>query len=112
MSHSFGSYQLLHRIATGGMAETFVAIRRGPEGFKQRVCIKRVLPALRHDALFVQEFISEARLAAQLNHANIVQVIDFGESEGIGPYLALNRSEEHTADWGSAVCSSALWRAG
>jgi serine/threonine protein kinase len=64
------------------MAEVFVAKRMGPHGFEKRVALKRILPqfAIEHD--FVHMFIDEARLAARLSHANIVQVFDFGQSEG------------------------------
>jgi serine/threonine protein kinase len=64
------------------MAEVFVAKRMGPHGFEKRVALKRILPqfAIEHD--FVHMFIDEARLAARLSHANIVQVFDFGKSEG------------------------------
>ena len=40
----FGDYELVERLGVGGMAETFVAVRRGPGGFEQRVCLKRILP--------------------------------------------------------------------
>ncbi len=70
------------------MAETFEAIKRGPSGFEQRVCIKRVLPAFEQDADFVEAFLREATTSASLSHANIVQVLDFG-LEGGSHYLAL-----------------------
>jgi hypothetical protein len=70
------------------MAETFEAIRRGPSGFSQRVCLKLVLPFFRDNDDFIRLFEREARLAAQLRHGNIVGVIDFGEIEGM-PYMAL-----------------------
>jgi hypothetical protein len=64
------------------MAETFVAVRRGPGSFEQKVCLKRILPAFEADADFVRMFLEEARIAATLRHANIVQVLDFGVVEG------------------------------
>jgi serine/threonine protein kinase len=84
----FGPYELVHRLGAGGMAETFLAIRRGPGGFEQQVCVKRILPALEGDADFVGQFMEEARLAAQLRHGNITQVVDFGVADG-SHYLAL-----------------------
>lgn len=90
LPRKFGPFEPLRRLGVGGMAETFVAIRRGPAGFEQRVCIKRVLPAYEADQEFVRAFLSEARTSAALRHANIVQVLDFGlvEEEG-SHYLAL-----------------------
>ncbi len=70
------------------MAETFEAVRRGPGDFQQRVCIKRILPAYESDAEFVAAFLREATTGAQLRHANIVQVLDFGVEDG-SHYLAL-----------------------
>ena len=83
-----GPYRLVRRLGMGGMAETFVAIRRGPSGFSQRVCLKLVLPFFREDEEFVSLFQREARLAAKLRHSNIVGVIDFGEIAGRS-YMAL-----------------------
>jgi len=85
-----GPFELLRRLGAGGMAETFLAVRRGPAGFEQRVCIKRILPAYESDQEFVQSFLDEARTSAALRHANIVQVVDFGLSQADGShYLAL-----------------------
>jgi serine/threonine protein kinase len=84
----FGPYELLRRLGSGGMAETFLAVRRGPGGFEQHVCVKRILPSLESDPELVALFMEEARLAAQLRHANITQVVDFGVVAG-SHYLAL-----------------------
>jgi serine/threonine protein kinase len=70
------------------MAETFVAVRRGPAGFEQRVCLKRILPGHTAEPTFVELFLDEARLLAQLRNAGIVQVYDFGEADGTY-YMAL-----------------------
>jgi serine/threonine protein kinase len=75
-------------LGIGGMAETFEAIRSGPSGFEQRVCLKLVLPFFGQDENFIELFHREARLAAKLRHSNIVGVIDFGEVDG-KPYMAL-----------------------
>ncbi|MDB4972414.1 MAG: serine/threonine protein kinase [Myxococcaceae bacterium] len=83
-----GAYELLRPLGAGGMAETFVAIRRGPAGFEQRVCLKRILPGCAADPLFVELFLDEARLLARLQCANIVHVYDFGEVAGTY-YMAL-----------------------
>ncbi|MCB9591287.1 MAG: serine/threonine protein kinase [Sandaracinaceae bacterium] len=84
----FGPYELIRRLGSGGMAETYLAVRRGPGGFEQHVCVKRILPFYERDPGFVKDFLEEARLAAQLRHANITQVVDFGEVDG-SHYLAL-----------------------
>lgn len=84
----FGPYELVRRLGSGGMAETFLAVRRGPGGFEQHVCVKRILPAMEADPELVRMFMDEARLAAQLRHSNITQVVDFGVAAG-SHYLAL-----------------------
>ena len=76
-------YQLLERIAVGGMAEVFRAKSHGSHGFEKTLAIKRILPGLARDPEFEQRFIAEAKMAVTLSHANIVQVLDFsrfGES--------------------------------
>ena len=77
-----GKYQLLRKLATGGMAEVFLAKTDGPMGFEKHLVIKRILPHLAEDPQFVEMFLGEAKLAAQLNHPNLVQLFDFGEAEG------------------------------
>ena len=77
-----GKYELLERIATGGMAELFKAQVSGEHGFKKLVCIKKILPHLALDTTFVEMFIDEARITAMLEHPNIVQVFEFGKESG------------------------------
>lgn len=77
-----GPYELVHRIATGGMAEVYLARREGPHGFQKTVALKRILPQLAADTDFVAMFVDEARVCARLSHPNIVQVFDFGEQGG------------------------------
>jgi serine/threonine protein kinase len=84
----FGKYRLIKKLATGGMAEVFLAKAAGPMGFEKNLVIKRILPHLAEDPQFVQMFLAEARLAALLNHPNIVQIFDFGEFEDTY-YLAM-----------------------
>lgn len=78
----FGRYQLLHRIAQGGMAEVYLAQQTGPAGFSKRLVIKKIHPHLAHSEEFVGMFLDEARVAAQLNHPNIAQIYELGEDEG------------------------------
>ena len=77
-----GPYELIERIATGGMAEVYLARRAGPHGFQKVFAVKRILPQLAGDAEFVAMFVDEARVCARLCHPNIVQVFDFGEEAG------------------------------
>jgi serine/threonine protein kinase len=74
----FGKYLLLKRLAVGGMAELFLAqdtVRN------EQVVIKRILPYLSREPEFVQMFLDEARIAAQLHHPNIVTVYELGKLE-------------------------------
>jgi class 3 adenylate cyclase/tetratricopeptide (TPR) repeat protein len=84
----FGRYQLLERIAAGGMAEVFLARSFGVEGFEKRLVIKRILPELAQNPRFVNMFVHEAKLSVCLNHPNIVQVFDLGKV-GDDPYMAM-----------------------
>jgi len=76
-----GPYILLSKIAQGGMAELFLADYIREDGFRRTVAIKRVLPHLSENQDFIKMFIREARLAAILQHPNIVQIFDFGKIE-------------------------------
>ncbi len=73
-----GSYRLVGRIGTGGMAEIWLARQSGPQRFEKAVVIKKIADSIAEDAQFVQMFLDEARIAAQLNHPNIVQIYDLG----------------------------------
>jgi serine/threonine protein kinase len=77
----FGKYLLLDRIAVGGMAEVYAAKAFGAAGFERLLAIKRILPTMGEDPEFIEMFVDEARIAAQLSHANIVQVIELGKHE-------------------------------
>ena len=79
---TFDKYRLIGHISTGGMAELFLALQGGIEGFSKVVALKRVLPDLSATPGFVEMFLDEARLAARLDHPNIVRIHDFGESYG------------------------------
>ncbi len=75
----FGQYRLLERIGVGGMAEVWKARMTGVEGFQKTVAIKKILPHLTDSPAFVDMFIDEAKLAAQLSHANIIHIYDLGK---------------------------------
>jgi len=73
------SYQILAKLATGGMAEIFLARGASVGGVERYVVLKRILPDRASDVHFVRMFLDEARLAAQLQHPNIAQVFDIGK---------------------------------
>lgn len=78
----FGKYFLLKKLAAGGMGEVFLAKQQGPAGFEKILIIKKVLAHLTENKEFVELFLGEARLAARMNHRNIVQVFELGEQDG------------------------------
>ncbi|MBA3394519.1 MAG: serine/threonine protein kinase, partial [Deltaproteobacteria bacterium] len=77
-----GAYEIIRKLARGGMAELFVARSVGPQSFEKVVALKKILPRYAKSPRFVQLFCDEARLAASLNHMNIVQVYDLGIDDG------------------------------
>jgi serine/threonine protein kinase len=83
-----GKYQILRRLAVGGMAELYLARTRGMGGFEKLVVIKRVLPHLAEEPEFIEMFFREARLAATLDHPNIVHVMDIGALDE-DPYFVM-----------------------
>jgi tRNA A-37 threonylcarbamoyl transferase component Bud32 len=83
-----GPYSVLRPLGAGGMAETFVAERRGPGAFVQRVCLKRIRTDMANDPELVRQFMAEAAIAARLRHAAIASVLDFGEDQGV-LYMAI-----------------------
>jgi len=89
----FGQYELLERIASGGMAELYRARRSGVEGFQKIVAIKKILPHLADNEAFITMFADEAKLAAQLNHPNIVHIYDLGKIDGGGYFIAMEHVE-------------------
>ncbi|MEQ8459063.1 MAG: serine/threonine-protein kinase [Sandaracinaceae bacterium] len=75
---SVGGYTIVGELATGGMAELFLARRVGPEGFARSVVVKRILPHLAKSDEFVRMFLDEARIAAGIRHPNVVSVEELG----------------------------------
>ncbi len=74
-----GPYLLTQKIAQGGMAELYLADYLREDGFRKTVAVKKVLPHLADNRDFIDMFIREARLAALLQHPNVVQIADFGK---------------------------------
>ena len=85
---TIGKYQVLERLAVGGMAELYKARLRGEHGFEKLVAIKKILPHLAGDPQFVTMFFDEARITAQLDHPHIVQVFELG-TDADTPYIAM-----------------------
>ncbi len=75
------------------MAELYRARRRGVEGFEKIVAIKKILPHLADNEGFITMFADEAKLAAQLNHPNIVHIYDLGKIEAGGYFIAMEHVE-------------------
>jgi eukaryotic-like serine/threonine-protein kinase len=77
----FGKFELIAHLATGGMAEIYLARQLSIAGFQKLLVIKRILPHLSRDEAFIEMFLDEARITAQINHANVVQIYDLGYVE-------------------------------
>src|SRR5438477_2677096 len=78
----FGKYFLMKKLAAGGMGEIFLAKQQGPAGFQKILVVKKILAHLTENKEFIEAFLGEARLAAQMNHRNVVQVFELGEESG------------------------------
>lgn len=87
-----GRYEILERLATGGMAEIFLATEHGVAGLERLVVVKRILPHLAVYESFVEMFLREARFAARLNHPNIVQIHELGQ-DGDSFFIAMEYIE-------------------
>lgn len=92
----FGRYRLTSRIATGGMAEVYLGRHIDEHGnFGPMVAVKRLLPHLVKDPQIVRMFLNEARITAQVNHPNVVRILDLGQ-EGTEPFIAMELLEGRT----------------
>jgi serine/threonine protein kinase len=87
-----GKYHVFADIGRGGMADVYLAAAQGPMGFNKLVVVKRLRPALSDDATLTSMFLDEARLAARLNHANIVHTYEVGKYDG-GYFIAMEYVE-------------------
>jgi serine/threonine protein kinase len=83
-----GPYRLCFEIASGGMATVCLSCVDLPAGIQRFVALKRLHPHLMRDPLFVEMFLDEARIASQIQHANVCSVFDFGVADGTY-YLAM-----------------------
>jgi serine/threonine-protein kinase len=85
----FGRYEVLFRIAAGGMAEVYAARMVGEGGFEKPVALKRMLPTLAEDERFVEMFLDEGKLAAHISSPHVVQTLDLGRAEDDSLYLVM-----------------------
>src|SRR6478736_6428965 len=79
---SHGRYTIKGKLADGGMAEIFIAVQHGAEGFEKLVVLKRILTAYSADPQFRNMFLDEAHISMGLQHSNIVQTLDLGVASG------------------------------
>ncbi len=86
---ALGKYRLVAEIARGGMGIVYLALVQGPGGFNKLVVVKELKPELVGEPAFLRMFLDEARLAARLNHPNIVQTNEVG-SEGNRYFMAMD----------------------
>lgn len=97
----FGRYRLVKKLAMGGMAEVFLALRSGPRTFDKLVAIKCILPHVNSDASHVSMFYNEARIGGLFRHANLISVHDAEEIESrhslVMEYVAGQTLEEVVA---------------
>ena len=118
-----GRYTLGKRLGVGGMAEVYLAEQDGPQQFRKRVVVKRILASLAADPQFVQMFVREAQVAARLSHGNVVQILELGEhTDGNQTEyfiameyidgLTLQRLAQSSWDQGKAVPVDADWPTG
>lgn len=95
MQRRIDRYEVVTRIATGGMAELFLARETGIGGAERLVVLKRILPHLAQQRAFVDMFLREARTASRLEHPNVVRIYATGEHDGTF-YLAMEYLEGTT----------------
>src|SRR5689334_6135724 len=83
-----GKYRLFARVGHGGMADVVLGVALGPKGFSKVVVVKRLRTAMAGDRAMVEMFLDEARLAARLNHPNVVNTFEVGEQDA-GYFIAM-----------------------
>jgi len=91
-TNQVGRYRLIAELAHGGMGDVYLGAAQGPAGFSKLMVIKMLRPALADDEQFLAMFLDEARLAARLNHPNVVQTVEVG-NEGRRYFLAMEYLE-------------------
>ena len=91
--HRLGRYEVLSRLASGGMAVVYVANAQGAAGFERLVAIKVLHANLAYEDEFIRMFLDEARLAARIRHPNVVATIDISDTPDAGYYLVMEYVE-------------------
>ena len=81
MLEKFDNYQLLSKIATGGMAEIFLAKHINSPVNSMPIAIKKVLKQFTKNTVLIKMFLAEARIICNISHENIVRIYDFGKYE-------------------------------
>ncbi len=79
--NELGGYDIIGLIARGGMAEIYKAKRKGVKGFEKIIALKKILAGYGKDDKYIEMFVDEAKIAAELTHPNIVQIYDLGEKD-------------------------------
>src|SRR3990172_4199188 len=79
---SVGKYQIVRRIATGGMGEIYLAKQSGPAAFDRYVILKTLLPQYADDERMRNQFLDEGRIVGSINHPNVVAMFEVGEADG------------------------------
>src|SRR5262245_56305451 len=94
-----GPYKIIGRLGKGGMAEVLLTLHEDAvSGMRRLVVVKRVLAELlEEDPQIIRSFLDEARLAARLSHANVVQSYEVGQDEGL-PYIAMEFLDGQSVD--------------
>jgi len=87
-ANTIGKYRLIAELGHGGMADVYLVVAQGLGGFNKLLVLKQLRPALVDDAEFLTMFLDEARLAARLNHPNVVHAYEVGQ-DGYRYFIAM-----------------------
>ena len=91
--HRLGRYEVLVKLATGGMAVVYIGRAQGLAGFERLVALKVLHQNLAHEEEFVRMFLDEARLAARIRHPNVVPTIDISDTPDTGFFIVMDYVE-------------------
>jgi serine/threonine-protein kinase len=91
--YRLGRYEVLSKLASGGMARVYVANAQGVAGFERLVAIKVLHANLAYEEEFIRMFLDEARLAAGIRHPNVVATIDISDTADTGYFLVMEYIE-------------------